>query len=83
MTATALVIGGTESHHPQAGRIIEPKTPANFSVTPSGIGGPSASLGQHSDEILATMPSRSSYCATATSSASFSEVARPAGVADK
>ena len=42
-----------ESHHPQAGRIIEPKTPANFSVTPSGIGGPSASLGQHSDEILA------------------------------
>jgi len=44
-----------ESEHPQAGRIVEPKTPVNFSATPSGVGMPSASLGQHTDEILAEL----------------------------
>jgi crotonobetainyl-CoA:carnitine CoA-transferase CaiB-like acyl-CoA transferase len=44
-----------ESDHPRAGRIVEPKTPVNFSATPSSVGMPSASLGQHTDEILAEL----------------------------
>ncbi len=41
-----------ESHHPVAGNIVEPKNPANFSKTPAGVGFHSATLGQHSEEIL-------------------------------
>ena len=44
-----------ESDHPQGGRIIEPKTPVNFGATPAGVGMPSASLGLHTDEILAEL----------------------------
>ncbi|MEH6582105.1 MAG: CaiB/BaiF CoA-transferase family protein [Halioglobus sp.] len=41
-----------ETDHPQAGRMVEPRNPARFSSTPSGVGAPCAALGQHSDEIL-------------------------------
>ena len=41
--------------HPQAGTLVEPKTPANFSNTPAGCGFPSAALGAHSAEILAEL----------------------------
>ncbi|MEH6593283.1 MAG: CaiB/BaiF CoA-transferase family protein [Halioglobus sp.] len=41
-----------ETDHPQAGRMVEPRNPARFSATPSGVGAPCSALGQHSDEIL-------------------------------
>mgnify|MGYP003530599563 CR=1 FL=1 len=41
-----------ESEHPVAGRLIEPRSPARFSGTPTGCGFSSGTLGQHSDEIL-------------------------------
>jgi crotonobetainyl-CoA:carnitine CoA-transferase CaiB-like acyl-CoA transferase len=41
-----------ETLHPQAGRMVEPQNPPNFSVTPSGVGSPCATLGQHTDSIL-------------------------------
>lgn len=41
-----------ENEHPQAGTLVEPKNPIHFSKTPSGCGFPSASVGQHSDQIL-------------------------------
>src|SRR6056297_1464666 len=41
--------------HPQAGKLVEPKTPANFSATPAGCGFPSAALGAHGEEILAEL----------------------------
>ncbi|MEH6590288.1 MAG: CaiB/BaiF CoA-transferase family protein [Halioglobus sp.] len=44
-----------ETQHPQAGRMVEPQNPPNFSVTPSGVGSPSATLGQHTDTILAEL----------------------------
>lgn len=40
------------SEHPMAGKIVEPKNPANFSVTPSGVGASCAALGQHTNAIL-------------------------------
>jgi crotonobetainyl-CoA:carnitine CoA-transferase CaiB-like acyl-CoA transferase len=42
----------TETQHPQAGRVVEPVNPPNFSATPSGAGRPSAALGQHTQEVL-------------------------------
>lgn len=44
-----------ESTHPVAGPIIEPKNPANFSDTPAGVAFHSATLGQHSNEILSEL----------------------------
>ncbi|MBT4523033.1 MAG: CoA transferase [Halieaceae bacterium] len=45
----------TETDHPLAGRMVEPQNPPNFSRTPSGVGMPSATLGEHTDEILAEL----------------------------
>ena len=44
-----------ESEHPQGGRIVEARNPPHFSKTPSGTGFASATLGQHTDEILAEL----------------------------
>jgi crotonobetainyl-CoA:carnitine CoA-transferase CaiB-like acyl-CoA transferase len=41
--------------NPLAGPMIEPNNPANFSVTPSAEPRASASLGEHTDEILADL----------------------------
>jgi crotonobetainyl-CoA:carnitine CoA-transferase CaiB-like acyl-CoA transferase len=41
-----------ESVHPLAGRLRQPRHPARFGGTPSSIGGPAPTLGQHTDEIL-------------------------------
>ncbi len=43
------------TRHPRAGRIVEPVNPPRFSGTPSGVGAPSAALGQHSAEILVSL----------------------------
>jgi crotonobetainyl-CoA:carnitine CoA-transferase CaiB-like acyl-CoA transferase len=45
----------TETDHPQGGRMVEPTNPPNFSVTPSGVGAPSAALGEHTDAILSEL----------------------------
>ena len=42
-----------DSHHPVAGAIRQPRHPTRFEGTPAGVGGPSPSLGQHTDELLA------------------------------
>jgi crotonobetainyl-CoA:carnitine CoA-transferase CaiB-like acyl-CoA transferase len=42
-----------ETDHPVAGRMVEPKYPANYSATPAVPATPAAGLGQHSREILA------------------------------
>lgn len=52
MVANGLFV---ESEHPQAGPIVEPKHPANFSATPSGCGFASGSVGQHNEEVLAEL----------------------------
>ncbi len=44
-----------KTQHPVAGELLEVKNPAHFSKTPSGCGFASATLGQHSDEILAAL----------------------------
>lgn len=44
-----------ESEHPVAGRIREPRYPANYGETPAGCGASAAMLGQHSREILAEL----------------------------
>jgi crotonobetainyl-CoA:carnitine CoA-transferase CaiB-like acyl-CoA transferase len=41
-----------ESVHPVGGRLRQPRHPARFSATPATLGGPSPTLGQHTDEIL-------------------------------
>jgi crotonobetainyl-CoA:carnitine CoA-transferase CaiB-like acyl-CoA transferase len=41
-----------DSTHPVAGHIREPRHPIRFEGTPEGHGGPSPSLGQHTDELL-------------------------------
>lgn len=41
-----------ESVHPLAGRLRQPRHPARFGGTPSAIGGPAPTLGQHTDEVL-------------------------------
>ncbi|MEM1114050.1 MAG: CoA transferase [Pseudomonadota bacterium] len=41
-----------ETTHALAGRMVEPRNPPNFSATPSGVGGSSAALGEHTDRIL-------------------------------
>ena len=43
----------TRIAHPQAGTLVEPKNPPNFTGTPSSDPRPAAALGQHTDEILA------------------------------
>lgn len=44
-----------QTEHPVAGRMVEPRYPVQFSETPADRGGPAASLGQHSGEILAEL----------------------------
>lgn len=44
-----------ETQHPVAGRMREPRYPANYGQTPAGRGGCAATLGQHSREILAEL----------------------------
>ncbi|MEZ5502225.1 MAG: CoA transferase [Halioglobus sp.] len=44
-----------QSEHPLAGPMVEPKSPLKFAGTPSGCGFPSASLGEHTGEILAEL----------------------------
>ena len=41
-----------DSQHPVAGHVREPRHPVRFERTPEGHGGPSPSLGQHTDELL-------------------------------
>ena len=41
-----------ESVHPVAGRLRQPRHPAQFHGTPAHLGGPSPALGEHTDEIL-------------------------------
>lgn len=41
-----------QSDHPLAGRIQEPRSAATFEGTPSGVGTPVASLGEHTEAIL-------------------------------
>ena len=40
------------TEHPAGGSMVEPRNPPRFSVTPSGIAGPSPNLGGHGEEIL-------------------------------
>lgn len=52
----ALAIGLLEdSVHPAAGRLRQPRHPARFAETPAALGGPSPSLGQHTDELLSEL----------------------------
>lgn len=44
-----------ETQHPVAGRMREPRYPANYGQTPAGRGDCAATLGQHSREILAEL----------------------------
>ena len=44
-----------ERHHPQAGRMREPRPAARFSATPAEPGAPAPVMGQHSDEIVAEL----------------------------
>jgi crotonobetainyl-CoA:carnitine CoA-transferase CaiB-like acyl-CoA transferase len=41
--------------HPVAGRIRQPRPAAQFTSTPSEVGGPAPIIGQHTDEILAEL----------------------------
>ena len=41
-----------ESHHPTAGRLLQPRHPAEFSGERPPLGGPAPLLGEHTDEIL-------------------------------
>ena len=41
-----------DSVHPAAGRLRQPRHPARFAATPAAVGGPSPSLGEHTDEVL-------------------------------
>jgi crotonobetainyl-CoA:carnitine CoA-transferase CaiB-like acyl-CoA transferase len=45
-----------ESVHPTAGRVVEPRLPAVFSVTSTADPGPSPALGQHGDQVRAELP---------------------------
>lgn len=44
-----------ESEHPVMGRIREPRPPARFGATPSEIRSPAPAMGQHTDEVLASL----------------------------
>jgi crotonobetainyl-CoA:carnitine CoA-transferase CaiB-like acyl-CoA transferase len=41
--------------HPVAGNIRQPRPAAQFSATPSQLGGPAPTLGQHTDDVLAEL----------------------------
>ena len=41
-----------ESHHPTAGRLRQPRHPAEFSGDRPPLGGPAPLLGEHTDEVL-------------------------------
>jgi crotonobetainyl-CoA:carnitine CoA-transferase CaiB-like acyl-CoA transferase len=52
----AVAIGLFElAEHPVVGRTRLPRHPAQFSVTPASLGGPSPALGEHTDAILAEL----------------------------
>ena len=44
-----------DSVHPTAGRIRQPRHPAQFAVTPAELGPGAPTLGQHTDELLAEL----------------------------
>jgi crotonobetainyl-CoA:carnitine CoA-transferase CaiB-like acyl-CoA transferase len=44
-----------DSVHPTAGAMRQPRHPALFASTPAALGGPSPTLGQHTDELLAEL----------------------------
>jgi crotonobetainyl-CoA:carnitine CoA-transferase CaiB-like acyl-CoA transferase len=44
-----------ESVHPTAGRLRQPRHPAQFAATPAAIGGPSPLLGEHTDAVLSEL----------------------------
>jgi len=41
-----------DSEHPVAGRLRQPRPPVRFERTPSRLGAPAPTIGQHTDEIL-------------------------------
>jgi len=41
-----------ESEHPHAGKMRQPRPPARFEATPSGLHRPAPLLGEHTDEIM-------------------------------
>jgi crotonobetainyl-CoA:carnitine CoA-transferase CaiB-like acyl-CoA transferase len=47
-----------DGEHPVAGRIRQPRPAAQFTATPSAIGAPAPTIGQHTDEILAELDLR-------------------------
>jgi crotonobetainyl-CoA:carnitine CoA-transferase CaiB-like acyl-CoA transferase len=49
VVATGMLVDGD---HPIAGRIRQPRPAAQFTATPSAVGAPAPSIGQHTDEIL-------------------------------
>lgn len=44
-----------ESEHPTVGAVRQPRHPAQFEATPAAHGSPAPDLGQHTDEILASI----------------------------
>jgi crotonobetainyl-CoA:carnitine CoA-transferase CaiB-like acyl-CoA transferase len=44
-----------ESRHPTAGRLRQPRHPAQFASTPAAVGGPSPLLGEHTDAVLSEL----------------------------
>ncbi|MCU1388007.1 MAG: formyl-CoA transferase [Ilumatobacteraceae bacterium] len=52
----AVAVGMLEdSSHPTAGRLRQPRHPAQFARTPAAVGAASPTLGQHTDELLAEL----------------------------
>jgi formyl-CoA transferase len=45
----------TEFDHPVVGPVRLPRHPTRFEGTPAELGGPTAALGQHTDEVLAEL----------------------------
>jgi crotonobetainyl-CoA:carnitine CoA-transferase CaiB-like acyl-CoA transferase len=50
VVANGMLVDG---EHPVAGRIRQPRPAAQFTATPSALGAPAPTIGQHTDEILA------------------------------
>jgi crotonobetainyl-CoA:carnitine CoA-transferase CaiB-like acyl-CoA transferase len=50
--AVGMLVDGV---HPVAGRIRQPRPASQFGATPSSMGGPAPTLGQHTDNVLAEL----------------------------